>query len=108
MTKQPSVTCGLCGDGLNPVFDLDAGLWKDSIQIVINGGYGELIDGSVSWQLCEVCAREFLRSSIGQAMLRASGLCPDSPDGNHHIAPIGSDEDYLPSSDPCYYCGEEQ
>jgi len=35
-------------------------------------------------------------------------LCTDSPDGNHHVAPIGSDEEYLPSKAPCYYCGEKQ
>lgn len=35
-------------------------------------------------------------------------LCPDSPDGQHHLAPIGSDEEWVPSKDPCYYCGEKQ
>ncbi len=35
-------------------------------------------------------------------------LCPDSPDGNHHVAPIGSDEEWLPSKAPCYYCGDKQ
>lgn len=35
-------------------------------------------------------------------------LCPDSPDGNHHTAPIGSDEEWMPSKAPCYYCGERQ
>lgn len=34
--------------------------------------------------------------------------CPDSPDGKHHAALIGSHEDslYLPA-EPCHYCGEE-
>jgi hypothetical protein len=35
-------------------------------------------------------------------------LCPDSPDGNHHVAPIGSDEEWMPSKAPCYYCGDKQ
>ncbi len=35
-------------------------------------------------------------------------LCPDSPDGNHHVAPIGSDEEWMSSKAPCYYCGEKQ
>lgn len=35
-------------------------------------------------------------------------LCPDSPDGNHHVAPIGSDEEWIPSKTPCYYCGDKQ
>lgn len=37
-----------------------------------------------------------------------SPLCPDSPDGNHHVAPIGSDEEWMPSKAPCYYCGDKQ
>ncbi len=39
---------------------------------------------------------------------RCLPLCPDSPDGNHHVAPIGSDEEWMPSKAPCYYCGEKQ
>jgi hypothetical protein len=35
-------------------------------------------------------------------------VCPDGPDGNHHVAPIGSDEEWMPSKAPCYYCGEKQ
>ncbi len=35
-------------------------------------------------------------------------LCPDSPDGNHHVAPIGSEEEWMPSKAPCYYCGDKQ
>jgi len=34
-------------------------------------------------------------------------LCPDSLDGNHHSAPIGTDEEYASSEAPCYYCGEK-
>ncbi len=34
-------------------------------------------------------------------------LCPDSPDGNHHIAPIGSDEDLTLACTDCWYCGEK-
>ncbi len=39
---------------------------------------------------------------------RCLPLCPDSPDGNHHVAPIGSDEEWMPSKAPCYYCGDKQ
>jgi hypothetical protein len=39
---------------------------------------------------------------------RLEPLCPDSPDGNHHVAPIGSDEEWMPSKAPCYYCGDKQ
>lgn len=35
-------------------------------------------------------------------------LCPDSPDGNHHVAEIGSEEEHMPSKSPCYYCGDKQ
>ncbi len=40
--------------------------------------------------------------------LRENPLCPDSPDGNHHVAPIGSDEEWMTSKAPCYYCGDKQ
>lgn len=39
---------------------------------------------------------------------RCLPLCSDSPDGNHHVAPIGSDEEWMPSKAPCYYCGDKQ
>lgn len=35
-------------------------------------------------------------------------LCPDSPDGNHHAAPIGSDEDLSSACTQCWYCGEKE
>jgi hypothetical protein len=34
-------------------------------------------------------------------------LCPDSPDGNHHAAPKGSEEDLTLECKECYYCGEK-
>lgn len=33
--------------------------------------------------------------------------CPDSPDGKHHAALIGSEEDYYSGPLPCHYCGEK-
>lgn len=35
-------------------------------------------------------------------------VCPESWDGNHHTAPIGSGEEWMPSKAPCWYCGEKQ
>lgn len=34
--------------------------------------------------------------------------CPDSPDGKHHAAPIGTEEQYIPRhAVECHYCGEK-
>lgn len=34
--------------------------------------------------------------------------CPDSPDGKHHEAPIGIEEQYIPRhAVMCHYCGEK-
>ena len=37
----------------------------------------------------------------------AEPLCPDSPDGKHHSAPIGSEEDLTLEARECWYCGEK-
>lgn len=60
---------------------------------------------------CRLCIAESLRINIEHAArvdAELEPLCPDSPDGNHHVAPIGSDEEWMPSKAPCYYCGDKQ
>ena len=34
-------------------------------------------------------------------------LCPDSPDAQHHSAPIGCEEDFNLACTSCWYCGEK-
>ena len=54
---------------------------------------------------------ELLKAHLTEALkwsAKPQPLCTDSPDGNHHAAPIGSDEEWMPSKAPCYYCGEKQ
>lgn len=65
--------------------------------------------------VCESCGVHGAYDFMGDVLCSACAfpeplapLCPDSPDGNHHTAPIGSDEEWMPSKAPCYYCGDKQ
>lgn len=71
-------------------------------------------DGIADGSYCAVCEVPIGdcdcdgRGAYKESDDERGALCPDSPDGNHYIAPIGSNEEWAQSKAPCYYCGEKQ
>ncbi len=83
---------------------VSAGFWKARKHAQIYGPVGPMdIESASATAVALQMAIDWVTEEI-----EALPLCPDSPDGNHHVAEIGSDEEWLPSKAPCYYCGDKQ
>ena len=69
----------------------------------------DLAEGSVNIVLSDDQCSQLLNVLGSRLALPKSDapLCPDSPDGEHHTAPVGTIEDaVLLASENCHYCGE--
>jgi len=58
-------TCDICGTALKPVFPelnrrYDDCQFENCLHVVLGGGYGEFVDGSIKLDLCKSCAENFL------------------------------------------------
>lgn len=119
MARDRTQICKWCADG-PPEWSYHAKVWihrRERLDRACenppnNYGYTTQVpEETISSQSVEAEANTILfwdKIQRGAVTEVVPPLCPDSPDGNHHVAPIGSNEEWLPSKAPCHYCGDKQ
>lgn len=58
-------TCDNCGIALQPMFPRESRRYSDDqyvecLHVIVQGGYGEFIDGAAHLRFCDCCARSMV------------------------------------------------
>jgi len=70
--------CDNCGIALTPMFPKESRRSSDDqyegcLHVIVQGGYGEFIDGAAHLRFCDCCARSMEDERWSEAAMRKAG-----------------------------------